>query len=180
MYNESMSANLYKTDGAYHWDWYNNRRTYNRHVQFLKRFVTEKNVIDIGAGDGLITHMLSIRGVDNDRTAIQLAGEKGVKIDEANASRLPYKDEQFDSALFSDTLSYFRDITRPLSEARRVIKKYLYVSLPTSENVSGPGMQHAFSQYELVANVEKQGFRLIDGPRYKYDRKRYYFKFQKA
>lgn len=174
------SKNLYKTDGAYHWDWYDNRVTYNRHVQFLKRFVNEKNTIDIGAGDGLITHMLSIRGVDNDRTAIELAAEKGVKIDYGNASRLPYKNEQFDSALLSDTLSYLKNINGPLAEARRVIKKYLYVSLSTSEKISGPGMQHAFTQYEVVADIEKQGFRLVDGPRYKHDRKRFYFKFQKA
>ena len=175
-----MQKNPYKLAGAYHWDWYTQRQRYIRHVQFLKRWVGEKNTIDIGAGDGLITHELAIRGVDNNAYAVKLAAEKGVKIDLGDASRLPYKKEQFDSALMSDTLEYLRDIKRPLSEARRVIKKYLYISLPSAEKFTQPDHYHYWIPQDLVINVENQGFRLAEGPRLKVDRQHYYFKFQKV
>lgn len=175
----SMANNPYK-GGAYHWDWYaGGKQRYIRHVQFLKRWVREKNTIDIGAGDGLITHELTIRGVDNNRVAIKLAAEKGIKVDYGNAAHLPYKKEEFDSALMSDTLEYLRDITKPLSEARRVIKKYLYVSLPSAEKFTQVGHYHYWTPQDLVINVEHQGFKLVDGPRLKVDRQHYYFKFQK-
>lgn len=174
-----MVKNPYKVAGAYHWDWYTNRQRYVRHVGFLKRWVREPNTIDIGAGDGLITHVLGIRGIDSDAYAIKLAAEKGVKVDYGNASRLPYKKEQFDSALMSDTLEYLRDIKKPLAEARRVIKKYLYVSLPSAEKFTQVGHYHYWTPQDLVINVEHQGFRLVEGPKYKSDRQHYYFKFEK-
>jgi hypothetical protein len=177
--NMNMAQNLYKTAGAYHWDWYASKQRYIRHVQFLKRWIGEKNTLDIGAGDGVIAHELTIRGVDNNPYAIKLASEKGVKIDYGNAGRLPYKKEQFDSALMSDVLEYLRDIKRPLAEARRVIKKYLYVSLPSAEKFTQPGHFHYWTPQDLVINVENAGFRLVDGPRYKADRQHYYFKFEK-
>ncbi len=175
-----MVKDPYKLFGAYHWDWYANKQRYVRHVQFLKRWVNEKSTIDIGAGDGLIAHELIIRGVDNNTSAIKLAAEKGVKIDFGSASRLPYKKEQFDSALMSDTLEHLKDITRPLAEARRVIKKYLYISLPTPERTVQAGNYHYWTPQDLVINVEHQGFKLVDGPTYKYDRQHTYFKFQKV
>jgi ubiquinone/menaquinone biosynthesis C-methylase UbiE len=176
-----MVQNQYKQHGAYHWDWFNGaKKTYQRHVSFLKRWVKEKNTIDIGAGDGVITHELTIRGVDNDNNAIKLAAEKGVKIDFGNASFLPYKNEQFESALMSDTLEHLGDITRPLKEARRVITKYLYISLPITRRFAEPGHKNYWTPYELVANVEKSGFKLAEQPRKKADRLHYYFKFKKV
>ena len=176
-----MGYNSYKKNGAYHWDWYRGaKKTYVRHVSFLKRWVHERDAIDIGAGDGLITHELTIRGVDNDTLAIKLAGEHGVKIDFGNASFLPYKNGQFESALMSDTLEYFGNIARPLREARRVISKYLYVSLPLTERFTEPGHKNYWTPKELVQNIEKAGFKLAEAPRKKVDRLHYYFKFKKV
>lgn len=177
-----MAKSLYKLLGAYHWDWYanNHKKTYVRHVDFLKRWVREKNTIDIGAGDGVITHKLSIRGVDDDPTAIKLAAEKGVKIDYGDAYRLPYEKEQFDSAIMSDLLEHLWRMDRPLSEARRVIKKYLYVSLPLRERFMESGYYHNYTPQELVEKIEKKGFKLVEGPRKKIDRLHYYLKFEKV
>jgi ubiquinone/menaquinone biosynthesis C-methylase UbiE len=175
-----MAQDLYKKFGAYHWDWLSSKQRYVRHIAFLKRWVKEKNTINIGAGDGVIVHELVIRGVDSNRMAIALAADKGVKIDFGNVSRLPYKNEQFDSALMSDLLENLKDINRPLAEARRVIKKYLYVSLPSEERFTEQGHFHYWTPQDLVIDIENRGFRLVYGPKYKYDRQHYYFKFEKA
>ncbi|QQG47688.1 MAG: class I SAM-dependent methyltransferase [Candidatus Woesebacteria bacterium] len=177
-----MVTTPYKKLGAYHWDWYAGaKQRYVRHVQFLSRYVREENTIDIGAGDGLISHVLTIKGVDNDPYAIKLAAEKGVKVDLGNATRLPYKIGQFDSALMSDTLEYISNFKKALSEARRVIKKYFYVSISSGGRFTQPGQRyHTWTPNDLVITVDNAGFRLVDGPIYKYDRQHYYFKFQKA
>lgn len=170
----------YRIARAYHWDWYKSRMRYIRHVQFLKRWVKEKNTIDIGAGDGLITHELGIYGIDNNPYAIKLAAEKGVKVDLGDAYDLPYKKGQFDSALMSDTLEYLRSIVKPLAQVRKVIKNYLYISLPSEGKFLQPGYYHYWTPQQLVADVEKQGFKLVDGVRYKVDRQHFYFKFEKV
>lgn len=171
----------YKRFGSYHWRWYGKRLSYTRHVDYLKRFVKEKNTINIGAGDGLIAAQLRIYGVDSNPYAIKLAARRRVKIDLAKGNRLPYTKEQFDSALVADSLQNFKSLRYALSETRRVIKKYLYVSSPISQKNPEPGTYHVWKDpNKLVKDVEKYGFKLAEGPILKLDRKRYYFKFEKA
>ncbi len=175
-----MELNKYKLHGPYHWDWYGKRSTYTRHADFLRRWVNEKDTLEIGAGDGFITNFLGIHGVDNDPYAVKLAAKKGAKIDLGDPYELPYKDGEFDSALMSDSINYFRSAVKPIREARRVIKKYLYVSIPSLNKPLELGhLYHSWPPQELKTFVEKNGFVLIDGPRLKYDKSRYYFKFQK-
>lgn len=169
----------YKLYGAYHWEWYELRMTYKRHAQFLKSWVQEPNTIDIGAGDGFITNFLGIRGVDNDPHGIAAAASKGVHIDLGDAYALPYTDEEFESALMSDVIEHFSDIGPPLLEARRIISKYLYVTIPTSESFNEPDHYHAWTPDEFIESVVKYGYKLVEGPRVKYHKRRYYFKFQK-
>lgn len=171
----------YKQFGSYHWNWYGRRLTYTRHVDYLKRFVKEKNTLEIGAGDGLIAGKLGIRGVDSNPYAIKLAARHRVKVDLAKGNRLPYDKEQFDSALIADTLQTFKSLRYGLSEARRVIKKNLYISLPAKQKVVEPGTYHTWDDpAKLVKDVEKYGFKLAEGPILKVDRRRYYFRFEKA
>lgn len=169
----------YRRYGAYHWKWYGKKMRYTWHVNFLKRWVEEKNTIDIGAGDGLITHLLGIRGIDNDPYGVKAAARRGVKIDLGDAYALPYKDEEFDAALLSDTIEHFSDITPPLTEVRRVIKKYLYVNIPAKEKFVEPDHYHSWTPEEFIADVERHGYVLVGSPRIKLEQNRCYFKFQK-
>lgn len=170
----------YAAYGAYNWYAFNHRVTYTQHVKFLKRWITDKNVIDIGAGDGLITHELGIKGIDNSRYAVDIAALKGVKIDLGDARRLPYRREQFDAALMSDLLPQFKSIAKPLAEARRVIKKYLCVSIPMGERHIENNYERYWSADEIIAEAKKQGLALVDGPRVRPDRVRTYMKFEKV
>lgn len=170
----------YKIYGGYHWKWYETRLTYRRHAEFLKSWVKEKNTLDIGAGDGKITSLLGIKGVDNDPDGIKAAARRGVEIDLGDAYNLPYSDEQFDSCLMSDTIEHFSNPNRALKEARRVIRKYLYINIPANESFDEPDHYSAWTPDEFIAQVTKCGFKHIEGPRVKHFKRRYYFKFEKT
>ena len=175
----SNKFNNYQLYGAYHWYWYNTRFTYTRHVGYLKNMVKEKNTLDVGAGDGLITHVLGIKGIDNNRSAIDLAEIKGVKIDYGDATRLPYKRDQFDSVLMGDVLEYIGNTGRALSEAHRVLKKFLYVTTPLAASYTeGPFVRY-YKPQELIAMVEKQKFKLVSSPAHSRSRLHIYYKFAK-
>lgn len=179
MLGDPKKFHKYNRYGAYHWHWYGQKVSYTRHVDFLRRWVREKNVIDIGAGDGLVTSLLGIQGIDNDPIGIKAAASKGVVINLGDAYALPYKDEEFESALMSDTIEHFKDVKVALKEAGRVIKKFLYVNIPAKEKFVEPDHYHSWSVQQFIAEVEGCGFKLAEQPRCKYSRNMIYFKLQK-
>lgn len=170
----------YELYGAFHWYWYNTRFTYTRHVGYLKNMVAEKNTLQVGAGDGLIVHELGIKGIDNNRYAVDLAEIKGVKIDLGDATRLPYKNNQFDSVLMADVLEYIENTSKALNEARRVLNKYLYVTIPIAEGYIEDKHVHYWKPEQLVDMIEKKGFKLVSKPAHSLSRLRIYFKFAKV
>lgn len=170
----------YELYGAYHWYWYGNRFTYTKHIQSLKAWVQEKNTLQVGAGDGKIAYELGIKGIDNDQYAIDLAEIKGVKIDYGDATRLPYKKGQFDSVLLADTLEYVKNPNKAITEAKRVLKKYLYVTIPIARSYAEGEPLHFWTKDELVALVEKHGFKLIGDGKSSISRLRTYLKFELA
>lgn len=172
--------NSYQLYGAYHWYWFNTRFSYTRHVGYLKNMIREKDTLQVGAGDGLIVKELGIRGIDNNRSAIDLAEIKGVKVDYGDATRLPYKKEEFDSVLMADVLEYINNTGRALSEARRVLKHFLYVATPLHEGrTAGPYVRY-YKPEQLIAMVEKQGFKLVSSPAHSISRLHIYYKFAKV
>src|SRR3990167_5535557 len=116
---KSDTRNKYRKHLAYHWQWYEWKQSYIEGVNYLKEWITEKNVLEVGAGDGLIVHVLGIRGVDIDRSGIAAAKTRGVDIDFGDACNLPYKDEEFDAVLMYDTLEHIEFPLKALAEARR-------------------------------------------------------------
>src|SRR3990167_9608551 len=123
-----MEFSKYKKFGAYHWKQYEDKNTkYFRHADRVKEWIKEKSVLDIGAGDGKITHLLGIKGVDDEPEAVRLAVEKGADVKLGDAYRLSYKDEEFDSVFMGDVLEHLEFPRKALQEARRILRKYLYL-----------------------------------------------------
>jgi hypothetical protein len=60
-----------------------------------------------------------------------------------------------------------------------VIKKFLYVNIPAKEKFIEPDHYHAWTPEEFIVDVEKHGFRLVEGPILKKKLNRCYFKFLK-
>lgn len=125
-----MEFTKYKKLGDYHWRLYDKKRSAKKGIDFRVAWVQEKKVLDIGAGDGLITHLLNCKGIDNEESGVKIAQEKGADVILGEANDLPFPDNSFESALMSDSIEHFEDPIKAVKEAHRVIKKFLYVITP--------------------------------------------------
>jgi ubiquinone/menaquinone biosynthesis C-methylase UbiE len=160
-----MNFNKYQRWGTYHWKWYGygaaRLQSYVDHVDRVKRWIKEKKVLDVGAGDGLITHVLGAEGIDNDQTAVLLARKKGANVILGDAYQLPYKDNEFEAVFLGDTLEHLDNPERALQEARRVLSKHLYIAIPQKAKTKDIWQYHDWTPVELKTMVEKQDFQLV-------------------
>ena len=170
---KSDTRNKYKQLGAYHWQWYYGKTSYIEGINLLKEWIVEKNVLDVGAGDGLIAHVLGIRGVDIDRDGIAAAKSMGMVVDFGDAINLPYKDEEFDAVLMHDVFEHLEFPLKALAEARRVLKSCLYIAVPHKEG------DFYTDETKLKEMVEGVGF-VLDGKVLVRNKKKQFFaKFKK-
>lgn len=121
-------------------------------------------MLDIGAGDGLITHLLGAKGIEYEAEGVRLAQEKGVDVIQGDAYALPFENDSFDAVTMIDVLEHFDDPQKALQEARRVAP-VLYVNTPPKKDdgtLTDKYHVQEWSPAGLVAVVEKEGY-LLDG-----------------
>lgn len=175
-----MKFTKYHKFGAYHWGQYDKGTKYTRHADRVKEWVKEKNVLDIGAGDGKITHLLGIKGIDDEPEAVRLAREKGADVTLGDAYHLPYKDEEFESVFMGDVLEHLEFPRQGLQEARRVLKKYLYLVTPEKGTNNDKFHYQEWMSNELKELVESERF-VLEGEILVVPKdKRIYGKFKKV
>ena len=156
--------NKYEKYGDYHWRDYAKGTKYKAHADRVADWVTEHNVLDIGAGDGLITHLLGAKGIEYEAEGVRLAQEKGVDVIQGDAYALPFENDSFDAVTMIDVLEHFDDPQKALQEARRVAP-VLYVNTPPKKDdgtLTDKYHVQEWSPAGLVAVVEKEGY-LLDG-----------------
>lgn len=178
-----MEFTKYQKFGAYHWKQYEDKNTkYSKHADRVKEWVKEKNVLDIGCGDGLITYLLGYyaEGVDNEPEAVKLANEKYLVVHEASAYELPYKDEFFESAFMGDVLEHLEDYRKGLQEARRVITKYLYLVVPEKGTNNDKFHYQEWTSEEILKLIREEGFELEGDVMLSPQLKRIYLKCKKV
>lgn len=178
-----MKFTKYATGGDYHWQAYARGGKYKRHADRVKKWVKETNVLDIGAGDGCITKLLNIEGIEYEESAVRLARKHGSNVIQGDAYFLPYPAETFDSALMIDVLEHFDWPEEAIRVARRVIKKYLYICTPPKkDNGTLTDRFHVqeWSPEGLWKLVESQGFKLKGGITVYPNEKTMYAKFKKV
>lgn len=108
-----------------HW-WWKGRQ------ELLKNFITPQNsskILDIGSGTGeTVTFLKSFNpkadfyGIDNSQVAVDYSKKHFKKIYKANAEKLPFKNNYFDTILLLDVLEHIKDQAQVLLEAKRVLK----------------------------------------------------------
>lgn len=160
--SSSAMFDKYKKYGAYHWKQYDDGTKYKAHADRVKAWVTEERILDIGAGDGLITHLLGATGIEYEPEGVRLAHEKGVQVVQGSAYELPFADDSFDAATMIDVLEHFQTPEIALKEARRVAP-ILYVNTPPKKDdgtLTDKYHVQEWSPAGLVQFVESAGYQL--------------------
>jgi len=138
--------------GVVHSRYVHPRRTdvLSRHLaELLPRDAT---VVDIGAGDGLVTRKLGDRRPDLELTALEvlIRPDGHVPVRPFDGRRVPYADGSFDAAVLVDVLHHADDPLRLLGEARRVARRAIVVK---DELAEGIGARRTLHLMERLANT---------------------------
>lgn len=160
-----MNFTKYQKYGDYHWRQYAAGGKYKAHADRVKEWVKEKNVLDIGAGDGLITHLMGAKGIEYEEEGVHLAQKHGVDVIQGDAYALPFDDDSFEAVTMIDVLEHFEDPWKALKEARKVAP-VLYVNTPPKKDdgtLTDRFHVQEWSPAGLCAVVEAEGYQL-DGP----------------
>lgn len=94
----------------------------------LKEIQHNTRVLDVGCNDGSFGEFLIngyncvVYGVDVSYSCEKSAKDKGIKFSLCPAENLPYDDNFFDIVLAMETLEHIWDVTRVLTETKRVLK----------------------------------------------------------
>ncbi len=129
----------YKTRGpGYHWgqiSWNAKKRnlfTLGLYKMIVRKAgeINDKKILDIGCGDGVLTHMLAscgseVTGLDSSEEAISFArdktrGERGLVFQVGDAYKLPFDDGKFDIVVSSELIEHLQNPTIFLKEISRV------------------------------------------------------------
>ena len=186
-----MKFTKYDRLGAYHWDEYSEGTVYADHVDFLMGVMRTRSgdqILDVGAGDGLITSVLSkfseeVFGIDDEPEAVRLAVEKGARVSLGDAYSIPAPDCSFEIVLMSDVVEHLEQPSLAIEEARRLLVPGGALWVVTPPRVEGqPPRKFHYKEYtpkELESFVTGLGFRW-ESTVQKPDFVRFYSKFVKS
>jgi ubiquinone/menaquinone biosynthesis C-methylase UbiE len=91
------------------------------------------SVLDVGSAEGLFVEESDKRGyfaLGCDISRSKLIKAKGLRLIECDSQNLPYKNKSFDIVLLNRILELVPDEKETISEAIRVGKKYLIITVP--------------------------------------------------
>jgi SAM-dependent methyltransferase len=156
----------YKIYGNYHWREYEQQTQYGRHADFVKKWVdTPGSILDVGAGDGLITFLLEAKGVDSCETGVQYAQDANVDVILGSVYELPYEENSFDNIYFGDVIEHLEYPNKAMKEIKRVLRNngWLYLVTPPKQINNILQDEYHFKEYtpdELKSYIESFDFKL--------------------
>jgi len=106
-------------------DWFEkNKFVYESEIQAIKElFPKVKKSIEIGVGSGKFAVPLGIKiGVDPSPRMRKVAEQKGIKVINAVAEELPFKNSQFELVLMVTTICFVDNLNLAFREAYRILK----------------------------------------------------------
>ncbi len=116
------------------------------------------DVADIGAGDGFVAYKIAQRAhpilaVDISEKRIENIKKKYyLRTQVGDASKLELPDQSYDTVVMAELLEHFDNPAIPLSEAFRIAKKKVIVTLPL-EYFDGKDPTHMWKvRAEIIAN----------------------------
>ncbi|GLI52772.1 class I SAM-dependent methyltransferase [Thermodesulfovibrio yellowstonii] len=108
--------------------WYDSERgkiVYENEKRCLKRIINDckGKVLEVGVGTGRFAVIAEEAfGVDVARAPLRIAKSRGIKVIQAKAEELPFRDKAFCCVMFIVTLCFVKKPLLALSEANRVLK----------------------------------------------------------
>lgn len=165
-----MNFTKYDKFGAYHWNEYEQGHSYGQHADHVANWVQSGVIMDIGAGDGLITHLLNKRegstciGIDNNRTAIRLAKEKGAPVIFGSVYDLKGF-EQVDAIYFGDVVEHLEEPRKALQQIKQLLKPEgtLYLVTPPARAdgvIEDPHHYFEWTPVEMELFLHEEGFKM--------------------
>lgn len=151
---------------------------YSLELECLKRVscALEKPSLEVGVGSGRFAKSMGVDyGVDMSIVLLKKAKLRGVKTVLASAEELPFKEQVFCSLLIVASLCFFKNPTRALDEAHRVLKpegKLILGLIPKGSPWARFYIEKAkrghpiyvnarfYSYEEITAILEETGFRV--------------------
>lgn len=178
-----MKFNKYKEWGDYHWREYANKTLYGQHADFVKSWIEEKDILDIGCGDGLITSLIGAIGIDDDSDGLALARNHKVNVNYGSAYEIPIKLHKFEAVFLGDVIEHLEFPQKALKDIQRVLspKGLLYIATPPATDdrkLQDPYHYREYTPQELEDELKKGGFDLVEPITINF--KRMYGKFRKS
>jgi ubiquinone/menaquinone biosynthesis C-methylase UbiE len=115
-------------------DWYERERHLPYHrmlddleVELVQRYGTDRDVLEVGCGTGLILHRTaefarSAIGIDLSRGMLEKAAERGLRVAQGSATALPIATGSVDVAYSFKVLAHIPDIAGAMREMTRVVR----------------------------------------------------------
>lgn len=131
----------------------------------------ERVVLDVGAGSGTFSNLLSARGFEVTSTDVTeealgvLRKRVSGRVERADATALPFAASAFDAVILGEVLEHVEEDAQALSEAARVLRPngVLAISVPRNPNWFSrsdewAGHVRRYTREQLLDRVEQSGF----------------------
>jgi 2-polyprenyl-3-methyl-5-hydroxy-6-metoxy-1,4-benzoquinol methylase len=93
----------------------------------FKRYILS-SILDVGCSEPVIPEMLN----SVDYTGVDVSKDADIQIDLEDVSRLPFKTDEFETVVCTDTLEHLDNLHNVFDELVRVAQRNLIVSLPNN------------------------------------------------
>jgi len=142
-----------------------------------KKFAKSKNILDAGCGKcefiSLNPYNKKIYGIDINLDAIKIGSERGFKVKYADVTRnIPFKDNTFDSIIFSHVLEHLESPVNTINEFKRVLKNKgkIMIIVPNlsfkrfHDDYTHKKLYTKLSLYRLLRDFEFEDIKIENGP----------------
>lgn len=154
---KEIKFDKYDRKGAYHWRDFDDDELYRQHVLFVIDWIKEDNILDVGAGDGFITHKLGCKGIDISEIAVKLAQEKGVDVSIGDVYTVK---GNYDAVYLGDVLEHLLKPAKAIKNLSNITNK-IYITTPYRKEQIGTYHYREWRPLELVEYMRRLGWRNI-------------------
>lgn len=121
-----------------------NRLAFLSELEAIKKALPHtEGIVEIGIGSGIFAEPLGIKeGIDPSKAMRQKAEQKGLKVLDAVAEKLPYKDASVNGAVMITSICFVDDVYQSFKEAYRVLKNNGFIILGFVDKDSSVGKEY--------------------------------------